>query len=113
MRTRLLWMLSVALLFAAPPSVSAFNLPKLLGGPGNDQQNLDTFKLIHVKDLAAMMQDKKNDLHIYDANVAETREKFGVIPGAHLLSSSDSDNIAGTLPADKSAQLIFYCANDH
>ena len=47
-----------------------------------------------------------------DANGTETRKKMGVIPGAVLLSDSDTFN-ASELPADKARQLVFYCANTH
>jgi len=47
-----------------------------------------------------------------DANGDATRKKMGVIPGAVLLSDSDTFN-AKELPADKSRQLVFYCANTH
>jgi rhodanese-related sulfurtransferase len=113
MRTRLVWIIGAAMIFAAAASASAYDLPKLLGGPGSDQQNLNTFKLIHVTDLASLMQDKSAGVHIYDANVPETREKFGVIPGAHLLASDDAYNVITTLPADKNDLLVFYCANTH
>ena len=45
-----------------------------------------------------------------DANGAETRTREGVIPGATLLSSSSQYTLS-ELPADKSARLVFYCAN--
>lgn len=47
-----------------------------------------------------------------DANTAETRTKYGVIPGAVLLTSS-SDFKLSELPADKATKLVFYCANAH
>lgn len=47
-----------------------------------------------------------------DANGDGTRKKMGVIPGAVLLT--DSDTFAPTeLPADKAKPLVFYCANTH
>ncbi len=46
-----------------------------------------------------------------DANGQETRAKFGVIPGAVLLSSSSQYDVSKELPAKKDAQLVFYCAN--
>ncbi len=46
-----------------------------------------------------------------DANTPETREKYGIIPGAVLLTSSASFE-AKELPADKNAKLVFYCSND-
>lgn len=45
-----------------------------------------------------------------DVNDAETRGKFGVIPGAVLLSSSSEYKLT-ELPADKASKLVFYCAN--
>jgi rhodanese-related sulfurtransferase len=45
-----------------------------------------------------------------DANGERTRKKLGVIPGAHLLSDSETFAIS-ELPADKNKPLVFYCAN--
>ena len=45
-----------------------------------------------------------------DANGSETRKKMGVVPGAVLLTDSESFQLA-ELPADKSKTLVFYCAN--
>jgi len=50
---------------------------------------------------------------IYDANLADVRSQYGIIPGAKLLSSSDAYNVAATLPADRNARLVFYCTNLH
>ena len=47
-----------------------------------------------------------------DANRNETRQKFGVIPGAVLLTSSSEFKLS-ELPADKASKLVFYCANAH
>lgn len=45
-----------------------------------------------------------------DANGNETRKKMGVVPGAVLLTDSDSFQLS-ELPADKAKPLVFYCAN--
>ena len=45
-----------------------------------------------------------------DANGERTRQKMGVIPGAVLLTDSETFTPA-ELPADKSKTLVFYCAN--
>jgi rhodanese-related sulfurtransferase len=45
-----------------------------------------------------------------DANGVETRKKMGVVPGAVLLSDSETFNVS-ELPTDKSKTLVFYCAN--
>ena len=49
-----------------------------------------------------------NQCQPVDANGEQTRKKLGVIPGAVLLT--DSDSIDG-LPTDKAKPLVFYCAN--
>lgn len=95
--------------FTAVPTVRAFDLGKLMGYGSNDPM-LDTFKLIHVADLDTLMKEDKSSVHLYDANDAEVRAKYGVIPGAVLLPS-DSSYPLSMLPQDKHAKLIFYCTN--
>ena len=73
----------------------------------------DKFNLIHVKDLAKMSADPGSHVVILDANVDRTRERYGVIPGARLLSSYDDYDVAKELPPAKNATLVFYCANTH
>ena len=68
----------------------------------------ENFKLIHVADLVADMQS--GHPIVYDANGKETRQKDGIIPGAKLLPGLDY-SVATELPTDKSADLVFYCAN--
>src|SRR5581483_8727801 len=68
----------------------------------------DNFKLIHVSDLVADFQTGHPT--VYDANSNDTRHRDGIIPGAKLLPGLDYD-VAKELPADKSADLVFYCAN--
>jgi hypothetical protein len=67
------------------------------------------FKIIHVSDLAAMMAKPGSKLMVFDANPPDVRETEGVIPGAHLLSSSGHYDVASELPADKNTPLVFYC----
>ena len=71
----------------------------------------DGFKLIHVTDLSNMESDAARPVHVYDANGDDTRQKEGIIPGAVLLSSFNSYDVAKTLPQDKSSALVFYCGN--
>lgn len=47
-----------------------------------------------------------------DANGAETRQKYGVIPGAVLLSHYGDYDITKELPQDHAQKLVFYCANE-
>lgn len=100
-----------AIITAAAPAQS-FNLSTMLGNPDHDDA-LDTFKLIHVNDLAASIAKPASSVLIYDANHPDTRAEYGIIPGAHLLPSADGYSVAQELPADKNAKLVFYCANTH
>jgi rhodanese-related sulfurtransferase len=68
----------------------------------------EKFKLIHVNDLVSDLQT--GHPMIFDANNSDTRQKDGVIPGAKLLSGMDY-SVVKELPSDKSADLVFYCAN--
>ncbi|MBA3396328.1 MAG: rhodanese-like domain-containing protein [Deltaproteobacteria bacterium] len=45
-----------------------------------------------------------------DANGEGTRKKLGIIPGAVLLTDSETF-LPSELPADKQKPLVFYCAN--
>ena len=72
----------------------------------------EKFQLIHVADLAPIVKEASKTVFIFDANNAETRQKNGVIPGAKLLASSSEYDVKTTLPADKNAKLVFYCANE-
>jgi rhodanese-related sulfurtransferase len=99
----------MATMVAAAPA-RALDISKMLGNPGTDE-SFNTFKLIHVNDLANEIANPKNDVMIYDANLPDTRARYGVIPGAHLLPAADDYNVAQTLPGDKNVPLVFYCAN--
>lgn len=91
----------------------ALPLAALLAVPSLAGKTEDTpgrFKLIHAADLAARLRSP-NPPQVYDANVASVRENVGLIPGAHPLSSSSKYDADKTLPADKTAPLVFYCAN--
>lgn len=101
--------LMVAVTCLRTSTAGAFDLARLMGY-GNDDPTLETFKLIHVKDLKALMDSDQSSLHIYDANVASTRDQYGVIPGATLLDSDNHYDLA-ILPRSKSDKLVFYCAN--
>jgi hypothetical protein len=103
-------LLFAALLTAIPLSGYAFNLSQMLGR--GEDQDLNTFKLIHVADLKGLLANHGDRVHVYDANVAATRDRFGTIPGATLLSSDDNYPLS-VLPPNKHATLVFYCANTH
>ena len=99
--------LAVGLMLAT--HASAADIGKLL----ENKEGPDQFQVIHVADLAKLMADPASKVQVYDANHPSTREKFGVIAGAHLLSSYDNYDVARELPADKNARLVFYCTDSH
>ena len=68
------------------------------------------FRLINADGLVTLQADTAHPVHVYDANNDEFRKKEGIISGAVLLKDHDFD-VAATLPADKSAPLVFYCSN--
>lgn len=104
--------LVIAASLASGVTARAFDLSRMLGNPEQDE-SLETFKLIHVNDLAGAIANPQSGVMIYDANYPTTRAQFGIIPGAHLLPSADGFSVARELPADKNAKLVFYCANTH
>jgi hypothetical protein len=104
--------LVLAVSLASDVTAHAFDLSKMLGNPEQDE-SLDTFKLIHVNDLAGDIANPESGVMIYDANHPDTRAQYGIIPGAHLLPSADGFSVARELPVDKNAKLVFYCANTH
>jgi len=108
-RSLVVFALVVVALVAAAPGYP-FDLSRMLSGGA--QQDHDTFKLIHVADLKAMLAENARSVYVYDANVPETRTRFGIIPGAVLLTSDDNYDLS-ILPSVKSSKLVFYCANAH
>lgn len=95
-------MLSLALVATLVPAV-AFACE----GDGVKQANALPKKAT-VAEVASWTKEKK--VTPVDANGVETRTKQGVIPGAVLLTSSSQYDLK-ELPANKDAQLVFYCAN--
>ena len=79
----------------------------------NKPKERDKFAIIRVDRLASLMADPNSHVNIYDANGWGLRSTAGVIPGAHLLTSDDKYDVATELPSNKSAKLVFYCADLH
>ena len=69
------------------------------------------FKVVHVDEVAAMMADPHSKVAVFDANPLDVRVDEGIIPGAHLLSSSGHYDVSRELPAAKDTPLVFYCHN--
>lgn len=88
---------------------SAADIGKIL----ENKEGPDQFQVIHVADLTKLMAAPSAKTLVFDANHPSTREKYGVIPGAHLLSSYDNYDVARELPTDKNTKLVFYCADTH
>jgi len=88
--------------------ISAFMLAAALALPVFAAK--EKFKTMHAGDLAAALKSPTPP-KVYDANNQGTRDKYGVIPGAVLLTSSKKYDAAKVLPADKKTPLVFYCAN--
>jgi rhodanese-related sulfurtransferase len=72
----------------------------------------ENFKLIHSKDVEGWIKTDSKSVFVFDANNEKTRKEFGAVPQATLLNSSSNYDVAKTLPTDKNAKLVFYCANE-
>lgn len=66
----------------------------------------DAVKIVSVSDVAGFLKSKS--AVVLDANGADTRQKYGVVPGAVLLSDH-KDYPLSELPTEKSTKLVFYC----
>jgi len=66
----------------------------------------DAVKIVTVADVAGFLKTKS--AVVVDANGADTRQKYGVVPGAVLLTDH-KDYPLSELPAEKSTKLVFYC----
>ena len=113
------WIAPIALLAALAAGAAT---PAIAGGFGSsawtklnallgNSAEHDNFKLIRVAQLAALRANPDSHVVVCDANGRQEREKYGVIPGARLLSSSNHYDVAAELPSNKDARLVFYCAN--
>jgi rhodanese-related sulfurtransferase len=97
--------IALTIVFAFAAHASAQNLRIIIDDPPGPKK----FKVIRADELANLMTDPASHVKVYDANLSDTRQRFGVIDGAHLLSSYDNYNVAKELPADKNAKIVFYC----
>jgi rhodanese-related sulfurtransferase len=60
---------------------------------------------VTVSDVQTFIKNKSAT--VFDANDADTRKEYGVVPGAVLLDHKDYP--LSVLPAAKSDKLVFYC----
>ncbi len=75
------------------------------------EADLSGLQVMEVEELAAW-KARRADLTICDANNEKTRQRFGVIPGAVLLSSYRDYDPSAELPGDKDATVVFYCHSE-
>jgi rhodanese-related sulfurtransferase len=73
-----------------------------------DTSGLNT---LAVPDLVALRAENA-DFMLCDANSPKTRSRFGVIPGALLLSNYRDYAADVELPTDKARKLVFYCHSE-
>ena len=76
--------------------------------PAKTEKAEDTLPSMTVDEVDSALAAKQATA--VDCNGDKTRKKLGVVPGAILVSDEETF-AAGELPADKSAKLVFYCAN--
>jgi rhodanese-related sulfurtransferase len=74
--------------------------------PAAAEARATAIKQASVDEVAKYVKDRTAT--IVDANGSETRQQYGVIPGAVLLTSH-RDYAMSELPASKSNKLVFYC----
>jgi rhodanese-related sulfurtransferase len=64
---------------------------------------------LEVTEVATLIES--GDCVPVDANNPTTRERYGTIPGATLLTSSGRYDPSAELPEDHATKLVFYCGN--
>ena len=69
--------------------------------------DLSDLQIASVEQVAAWSASGE-ELTFCDANNSDTRERFGVVPGAVLLTSYRDYNVAAELPSDPETTLVFY-----
>ncbi len=75
------------------------------------EADLSGLQVMEVEELAAW-KARRADLTICDANNEKTRQRFGVIPGAVLLSNYRDYDPSAELPGDRDATVVFYCHSE-
>ncbi|MBI4815726.1 MAG: rhodanese-like domain-containing protein [Deltaproteobacteria bacterium] len=96
------WILSAAL------SAGAFLGAREASACPGEEKMQASIQPVTVEEVVAL---KAKSAQIYDANGIETRQKYGVIPGAKLLSHYVSFQ-SSELPKSKSDAVVFYCGSE-
>jgi len=84
----------------AKPSTSTQTLALVASDPHAGLPQLS------VDEVASLLAT--HEARAVDANGAETRQQYGTLPGAVLLSNFQTFDTS-ELPADKNSELVFYC----
>lgn len=101
--------LIVALALAVPMSALAGEPAAKPVAEAKGETKGAKFGMASVKEVANWNADKK--AVVFDANNPEFRAANGTVPGAKLLTSPSSYDVAKELPSDKASTVVFYCAN--
>ena len=81
----------------------------VLAGCRADLNGLQTASI----DELASWRARHANLTVCDANNDDTRQRYGVIPGAVLLSDYRDYDLDSELPGDRDATLVFYCHSEY
>jgi hypothetical protein len=106
----MLWLMRTALFAAALALAAVTGCQKsdpAAGTPAAASSKEATFPEMTVDEVDHALA--ANQIKVVDCNMDETRKKLGVIPGAILVEETDSYP-ESLLPNDKTAKLVFYCA---
>ena len=89
-------------------AAAAVSLIPLASHACDEHANRTAVKTITLNEATRLQ--KEAQAAFLDANDSNTRARWGVIPGATLLTNFVDYSLA-ELPKDKAAKLVFYCAN--
>lgn len=78
---------------------------------GACRADLAGLQVVGVAEIASW-RGERSDFSLCDANSDDTRSRYGVIPGAILLSNYRDYDPGSELPSDPSATLVFYCHSE-
>ena len=75
------------------------------------EANTDGLVTLSVGDLTEQLAREPATL-VCDANTSKTRSRYGVVPGARLLSNYRDYDLEGELGADRGQPMVFYCHSE-
>ena len=93
----------------SPRRLSGLLVLAVLGVLGCKSEASSPVKEISASELVELQ--RSGPVAIFDANEDSFRRENGIIPGAVLLTSFRTYDVATTLPARRDQPLVFYCVN--